>query len=344
MLTFRANQTRRLNIICSFSLNSSLFSQQKGPFFANIYAVSLVNYSNRPYHCYNRFSRNGHNFQPSFLFSTNSDNLNNSDNSNSSNGRETERKKIVKRSKKKGDKRKLEFGEIQKKLSEARFFTWRTSIISLLIMFVVVLYYQQYGLRKQYSQKKGVEQSSYGQTNIGQGTWDMVNHHGEPVNQDTFRGKYQLVYFGFTFCPDVCPRELTKMAHALNILEKRGFVNDIVPIFVSVDPKRDSPQLVSRFIRQFHPNIVGLTGTSEQVSHFARAYKAYFSTPGLNESQDDYIVDHVTMMYLMGRQGEYLGHISTLDNSQEMADKIANLMRDVNSPNSFLDKFFKQKN
>ena len=129
----------------------------------------------------------------------------------------------------------------------------------------------------------------------------------------------------------------------MQLLEERGFKigTDIVPVFVSVDPKRDTPELVKKYIRQFHPEIYGLTGSPEQVASFAKAYKAYFSTPGPGENNDDYIVDHVTMMYVMDRGGQYIGHISTLENADEMASKIADLIKDTGHSGGFLGKWFK---
>ena len=129
----------------------------------------------------------------------------------------------------------------------------------------------------------------------------------------------------------------------MQLLEERGFRigEDILPVFVSVDPKRDTPELIKKYIRQFHPQIYGLTGSPEQVAKFAKIYKAYFSTPGPGENQDDYIIDHVTMMYVMGREGEYIGHISTLENSSEMADKISNMITDVGHSGGIIGRFMK---
>ena len=129
----------------------------------------------------------------------------------------------------------------------------------------------------------------------------------------------------------------------MQLLEERGFRigEDILPVFVSVDPKRDTPELIKKYIRQFHPAIYGLTGSPEQVAKFAKSYKAYFSTPGPGENLDDYIIDHVTMMYIMGRQGEYIGHISTLENADEMANKIAGMIKDVGHSGGFLGTWFK---
>jgi len=222
--------------------------------------------------------------------------------------------------------------------------SWRTVLATILVFGAGTILFQQ-RLHSHRQKQKQPQYASYGEAMIGGADteWKMTDHHGKEVDQNTLRGAFQIVYFGFTFCPDVCPRELTKMATALQLLEERGYSvpGDVQPVFVSVDPKRDTPALVKAYIRQFHPAIYGLTGSPEQVAKFAKAYKAYFSTPGPGENMEDYIIDHVTMMYVMGRQGEYVGHISTLENAHEMADKIAGMLKAQGHSGGFLGKWFK---
>eukprot|EP01084_Bolivina_argentea_P291394 500810_1 len=215
--------------------------------------------------------------------------------------------------------------------------SWRTVIGTIIVFGIGTIIFQQQ-LHKHRQKQRAPEYESYGEAQIGGGEWKMTDHNNKQIDQTSLIGKYQVVYFGFTFCPDVCPRELTKMANAMHLLKERGYKigEDILPVFVSVDPKRDTPQLIKKYIRQFHPQIYGLTGSPTQVAKFAKAYKAYFSTPGPGENTEDYIIDHVTMMYVMGRQGEYIGHISTLENADEMADKIANMIKDVGHSGGFL--------
>lgn len=108
------------------------------------------------------------------------------------------------------------------------------------------------------------------------------------------------IYFGFTHCPDICPDELDKMAKMIDIInDKRG--NVLKPIFVTCDPNRDSPAVVKSYLSEFHPSIVGLTGTWEQVKAMCKAYRVYFSTPPHVKPGQDYLVDHSIYFYLMGR-------------------------------------------
>ena len=109
------------------------------------------------------------------------------------------------------------------------------------------------------------------------------------------------IYFGFTHCPDICPDELDKMAKMIDIInDKRG--NVLKPIFVTCDPNRDSAPVVKSYLSEFHPSIVGLTGTWEQVKAMCKAYRVYFSTPPHVKPGQDYLVDHSIYFYLMGRR------------------------------------------
>merc|ERR1719238_627264 len=111
------------------------------------------------------------------------------------------------------------------------------------------------------------------------GDWEMTDMNGNVITNKDFLGKYLLIYFGFTFCPDVCPRELTKLGKALEILENRGVADEVVPIMCTVDPRRDGPRQVAKYIGQFHPRLVGLTGSVSQVSKFVKTMRAYYSQP-----------------------------------------------------------------
>lgn len=235
-----------------------------------------------------------------------------------------------------------EVDEDQIKKRNYQILSWRTVIATIIVFGIGTIAFQQ-RLHQHRQKQKKPQYAAYGEAQIGGGEWKMTDHNNIDIDHTSLLGRYQVVYFGFTFCPDVCPRELTKMANAMALLEQRGYRigDDILPVFVSVDPKRDTPELIKKYIRQFHPAIYGLTGSPQQVAKFAKSYKAYFSTPGPGENLEDYIIDHVTMMYVMGRQGEYIGHISTLENAHEMADKIAGMIKDVGHSGGFLGTFFK---
>lgn len=107
------------------------------------------------------------------------------------------------------------------------------------------------------------------------------------------------MYFGFTHCPDICPDELDKMARMIDTIKaKRGDV--VRPLFITCDPNRDSPAVIKSYLAEFHPDIVGLTGTWDEVKAMCKAYRVYFSTPPHVKPGQDYLVDHSIYFYLMG--------------------------------------------
>ena len=113
------------------------------------------------------------------------------------------------------------------------------------------------------------------------------------------KGKYALVYFGFSHCPDICPEELDKMAEMIDkVKERSGDV--MVPVFITCDPARDSPAVLKSYLKEFHPGLIGLTGTWEQIKDVCKKYRVYFSTPEGVKPGMDYLVDHSIYFYLMG--------------------------------------------
>jgi len=143
----------------------------------------------------------------------------------------------------------------------------------------------------------------WGQGTIG-GPFALIDHHGKTRTDADFRGKLLLVYFGFTHCPDICPSDMMAMAGALTALGPQA--NQVQGLFISVDPKRDTPELLAAYVESFHDNIVGLTGDETAIRRAAHAYKVYFNkVPGRGE--DDYGFDHSAYIYLMGRDGKFIG-------------------------------------
>lgn len=129
---------------------------------------------------------------------------------------------------------------------------------------------------------------------------------GKTVTEKNLLGKWLYIYFGFTNCPDVCPEEMAKMSRVIAHLDKKVGRDYWQPIFISLDPKRDTPQVVREYLADFSPRIMGLIGTSEQVEEAARQYRVYFAIPDEEAmSEDDYLVDHSIIMYLMDPNGKF---------------------------------------
>lgn len=128
------------------------------------------------------------------------------------------------------------------------------------------------------------------------GPFELLNGAGETVTDaDVITGP-TLVYFGYTFCPDVCPVDVARNAIVIDILQEQDY--DITPVFISVDPNRDTPEFTDNYAKNHHPDMIGLTGSPEQIAKAARAYKVYYQRPA-SDDEEYYIMDHSTFSYLM---------------------------------------------
>jgi protein SCO1/2 len=153
------------------------------------------------------------------------------------------------------------------------------------------------------------------------GPFTLVDQDGRTVTDESFRGKYMLVYFGFIYCPDVCPTSLARNAAALDLLGERR--EKVVPILISVDPGRDTPEKLKAYVAAFDPRLIGLTGTEQQVKAAAHAYKVFFTrSPQPEGGPDAYLVDHSTFTYLMGPDGRFLRFYRHSQSPDEIAQDL----------------------
>jgi protein SCO1 len=142
----------------------------------------------------------------------------------------------------------------------------------------------------------------YGRGPVG-GPFTLTDSSGRKRSDSDFRGKLMIVYFGYTFCPDVCPTDLMAITQALDALGPAA--DGIQPIFITVDPERDS-KVLAEYVRAFHKSFIGLTGSPAEIRKVANAYKAFYAkVPPPRDGE--YAIDHTGVIYLMGRSGEYLG-------------------------------------
>ena len=156
------------------------------------------------------------------------------------------------------------------------------------------------------------------------GPFSLIDGDGHPVTEQTWRGKYMLVYFGYTFCPDVCPTTLSSVADALDKLGPRA--ERIQPLFITVDPKRDTVPAVKQYTAAFGPRFVGLTGSPEQIATAARAYRVYYAEHRTGPGPDDYSMDHSSVLYLMGPDGKFIAPVRADQTGPEMAAVLTKLM------------------
>ena len=158
----------------------------------------------------------------------------------------------------------------------------------------------------------------YGRGAVG-GPFTLTDQTGRQRSDTEFRGKLMIVYFGYTFCPDVCPADLMAITQALDALGPAA--EGVQPIFITIDPERDT-KVLADYVSAFHHSLVGLTGSPEEIRKVANSYKAFYAKVP-NERSGDYSIDHTGVIYLMGRNGEYLGFMPP----QTAPDRLTEILR-----------------
>jgi protein SCO1/2 len=139
------------------------------------------------------------------------------------------------------------------------------------------------------------------------GPFSLIDQNGKPTTNDSFAGKYRIMYFGYTFCPDVCPTDVAVIGNAVKLIDKNdpALAARLVPVFVTVDPARDTPAVLKQFVSAFHPRMIGLTGSADAIAQAAKAYAIFYgrgdASPG-----GGYLVNHSRQAYLMDPSGKPL--------------------------------------
>ena len=178
-----------------------------------------------------------------------------------------------------------------------KYYAWAAVVaVVLLIVGMVFLTMGGWGSDDKYAQCRSTKVAG-GAGAIG-GPFTLVDENGKTVTDKDVIDQPSLLYFGYTFCPDVCPLDNARNAEAIELLEQNGKI--VQPVFISIDPDRDTPELLRDFTDVLHPRMLGLTGTPEQVKAASQAYRTYFKKNEPEEGDDDYyLVDHSTMSYLV---------------------------------------------
>jgi protein SCO1/2 len=184
-----------------------------------------------------------------------------------------------------------------------------TGVLALAAVFLVVL-------------ERLVGSGGAGMPTIG-GPFQLVDQDGRAVTEATYRGKWLLVYFGYTHCPDACPTALNDMANAIDLLGPRG--GSVQALFITIDPERDTASTLKDYVAAFGPQVAGLTGTPEQIQRAAKAYRVYYAKhPG--GAEGEYDMDHSSVIYVMGPDGRFVGNFTHESDPKQIADRLKSLM------------------
>ncbi|KAM4692078.1 protein SCO1 homolog, mitochondrial [Rhinophrynus dorsalis] len=202
--------------------------------------------------------------------------------------------------------------------------SWKSLVIT--VAFGGVLMAGMKYLKKEKEDKLEQERKrSLGKPLLG-GPFSLVDHNGQPKTDKDYHGQWVLLYFGFTHCPDICPEEMEKMVLVVDEIDKIPTLPNLTPLFITIDPERDDKDAVASYIKEFSPKMIGLTGTTEQIEKVARAYRVYFSS-GPKDEDNDYIVDHTIIMYLLGPDGSFVDYYGQNKRNTEISASIASHMR-----------------
>uniref|UniRef100_A0A1I7TZ01 Thioredoxin domain-containing protein n=1 Tax=Caenorhabditis tropicalis TaxID=1561998 RepID=A0A1I7TZ01_9PELO len=188
----------------------------------------------------------------------------------------------------------------QEAFNRSSIFNWKTVLGTFAVgasCLAALFYIKKIRLEEREKHRK----QTAGKARIG-GEWKLMNTEGKIEGSEELRGNWLLMYFGFTNCPDICPDEIEKMVKVVEIIESGKEHTPIVPVFISVDPERDSVARVKEYCSEFSEKLRGYTGTQDEVNTVAKTFRVYHSQgPRTSKQEDDYIVDHTVIMYLIGK-------------------------------------------
>ncbi|MGM0519152.1 MAG: SCO family protein [Campylobacterota bacterium] len=146
------------------------------------------------------------------------------------------------------------------------------------------------------------------------------------INKDSFKGKVLAVYFGYTFCPDVCPTSLSRLAYALDEIDEKKVKNSFAGLFISVDPKRDKLKDLDSYAKYFHPNFKGATSNKENIDDIVKRYGTYYKKVDLEDSSMGYSVAHTSYIYFFDKQGNFIKKVDHFSNPKEIKEVLKSLL------------------
>ncbi len=185
--------------------------------------------------------------------------------------------------------------------------TFKFWFVLILVMLATFVGYVVYTDVQQSKVAVVAEQAGGGVASIG-GDFQLMDQAGKTRTNKDFHGKFMMVYFGYRYCPDICPTALTTMTEVLNELGPKA--KHIQPLFITIDPERDTAPELGEYIQNFHPSFLALTGNAEQTESARKAYKVFAQKAEQVEGTDNYVMDHSSIIYVMDRQGRLVSHFN----------------------------------
>ncbi|TDZ21221.1 Protein SCO1 [Colletotrichum orbiculare MAFF 240422] len=204
-------------------------------------------------------------------------------------------------------------------------FSWKAGLLFVGTAGGLTWYFEH---EKQRMERKRIAEATkgIGRPKVG-GAFELIDQDGKKFSSEDMKGRYALVYFGFTHCPDICPDELDKMAQMFDLVEEKR-PGSLLPLFITCDPERDNPKVVKEYLSEFHPKFIGLTGTYDEIKAMCKLYRVYFSTPQHVKPGQDYLVDHSIYFYLMDPEGDFVEALGRQHSPQAAAKVILDHMND----------------
>lgn len=159
------------------------------------------------------------------------------------------------------------------------------------------------------------------------GPFNLVDPEGKAVTDKDLLGRYSMIYFGYTYCPDICPTALASAARGLDLLSSvdERAAQMVQPVFITIDPERDTPEAVGRYVKAFHPRLLGLTGTPEQVAEAAKSYRVFYQKVH-PEGASDYLMDHASNIFVMSPTGAYVTHFAHNTTPGEISERLEEIV------------------
>merc|ERR1711915_113553 len=198
--------------------------------------------------------------------------------------------------------------------------SWRSFFLLVSVGGIYIYWYES--VKKEKAElKKKEENKIIGQAALG-GDWELTRLDGTRGGSKDLAGNFALLYFGFTHCPDICPEEIEKAIKVVEAIEKRNLAKKLIPVFITIDPERDTAEIVKNYIAEFSSKMVGYIGTTEEVKAASRVFRVYYSKGPVDED-GDYIVDHSIIMYLIGPDGMFKDYYGQNKTAEEMISHIS---------------------